>query len=239
MKHKWTMLLVGSLLAIGVLTEVFGLHLALAANKSDVLISEVLYDPPGTCGTDQRAEWVELYNNSGSTISLSGWELCDNTSCDPLPDTPVVPGEGLIIAAYETEFKNCYGCSSGHIHYLGGYIGGGLSNDGDRMYILDDSSTRIDEMSYGSDTTFFTLAGVSEGHSLHRNSYTDADTAADWRDQSSPSPCLGPNAITLSAFTASVVDGFGTVSLWPLAALVSAAALTLAGLLWAKQRRLV
>lgn len=180
----------------------------LGASAGDILISEVLYDPPSGCGTDQRAEWVELYNNTATAISLNGWQICDNNSCDSLPNYTVAAGQGVVISAYQTEFGNCYACSSGHVQYLGAYIGGGLSNSGDRVYILDDTSptpNRIDEMNYGSDTTYFSPAcpDVNEGHSLEREPINnDTNTNSDWADQSSPSPCLDPNAVTLRFFSA-------------------------------------
>ncbi len=45
----------------------------LSATALDVFISEVAW--AGTSGTYFSDEWIELYNNTNSTINLSGWTL--------------------------------------------------------------------------------------------------------------------------------------------------------------------
>jgi hypothetical protein len=208
-----------------------------AADPGDVLISEVLYDSPGTCD-DPNAEWVELYNNSGSSISLNNWQICDNTGCDTLPDYTVDAGEEVVVVAYQASFTNCgYSCASGHTIYLENRIGGyGLNNDGDRVYILDNSSNEIDAMSWDDDTYAFDppCSDVSEGHSLERYpTNTDTNSADDWRDQSSPNPCeTNPTAITLSSLTAHPTSPQPTFFRWQWLALVGAVGIVLEVVLW-------
>lgn len=110
-------------------------------------------------------------------------------------------------------------------------------HDGSSSYI------RQDEVAYGSTSTEYTDVGLdgtsqiscpggSPNCAVTRNSVsTDTDKMADDFNTSD-----NPNAVTLSAFAASAVDGFSAALLWPAAALIATAALALDGLLWARRR---
>ena len=67
--RKITWLLFLSLL---LLAGFFGFIENIYAEKNSVVINEVMYDPGNS---DDGKEWIELYNPSGSAISLSGWTL--------------------------------------------------------------------------------------------------------------------------------------------------------------------
>jgi hypothetical protein len=206
MKCRWFKLL-SLMLAISMAVAVgwYSTPMVQAANPGDILISEVLYDPPVNC-TEPGAEWVELYNKTSSAITLTNWQICDNFGCDTISTVTIQPGQGVVIAGTQADFSNCYTCGSGHIVYVvDGRIGNGLANDGDRVRIIDNNGTEIDAMSYGTDTYAFTPScpDVSAGHSLERYPINqDTNSAGDFRDQGTPSPCLSPTAITLSSLTA-------------------------------------
>src|SRR3954469_12452764 len=50
----------------------FLLSLACVEIRAEVLLSEIMYDPQNT---DTNREWVELFNNGSSAVSLSGWQF--------------------------------------------------------------------------------------------------------------------------------------------------------------------
>ena len=54
-----------------------------AANPGDVVINEVMYDPLSS--PDGSYEWVELYNNTSTAITLTGWVISDAVNSDVLP----------------------------------------------------------------------------------------------------------------------------------------------------------
>ncbi|MBN2829991.1 MAG: lamin tail domain-containing protein [Candidatus Cloacimonetes bacterium] len=72
-------------------------------NTNGIVINE--YSPLNTSIADQDGEfddWIELYNNSSSSISLLGYYLSDNTSNPRLwafPDTSIAPGGYIIVWA--------------------------------------------------------------------------------------------------------------------------------------------
>ena len=73
--------------------------------RGPMIISEIQYDPEGSEG-----EWVELWNRSPDTLSLSGWSLSDDsfTSTTLLGSRAVAPGECRIVAQKPDEFLRAH-----------------------------------------------------------------------------------------------------------------------------------
>ena len=53
---------------------------------------------PGTAYSDDPEEWIELYNNSGSAVDLSGWEFADAVDFEFDPGTVLGAGQYLVVA---------------------------------------------------------------------------------------------------------------------------------------------
>jgi len=161
----------------------------IGASSPTILISEVLYDPPGTEPND---EWIEIFNNTSSPMELTDWTISDNLSTDVISPTVTIPVGGCVVIAASEDFYTNYPGFTGDIVFVAdGRIGNGLGNAGDRLVLKDSEGTVIDQMSYGTDTTVFDPAcpDVAEGHSLERSpANVDTDTAEDWIDQESPDP---------------------------------------------------
>lgn len=49
-----------------------------------VIITEVMYDPTTSQGSDTTGEWVEILNYSCESVDLAGWQIQDNFATDPL-----------------------------------------------------------------------------------------------------------------------------------------------------------
>ncbi len=65
-----------------------------AASPPDVVVSEVMFNPDG----DENArEYVEMYNRSGTAVSLEGFRIGDGTAFDLVT---TVPGGGWIVPPY-------------------------------------------------------------------------------------------------------------------------------------------
>ena len=99
--------------------------------RAEVVISEVLFNEPGS---DVSGEWMELYNNGGESVALSGWRIGDEetragTSLTEammfFPEgASIAPGEVQIVAANAIRFFNLYGLKA---TYEG--VGGALGDD--------------------------------------------------------------------------------------------------------------
>lgn len=165
-----------------------------------VVISEVYYDTASTSQkveTEGDNEWVELYNGTGSIVDLSGWTIGDNTNPagDVLPAGTMIPNNGYLVITASSTTGSFWSIPVGsQVIVLSSSIGSnGLANGstGDGVFLKNLSSTTIDAMNYGSNTTVFNpgVSTVAEGHSLYRTSLTtDTDAATDWSDNASPTP---------------------------------------------------
>jgi hypothetical protein len=159
------------------------------AQGAALLITEVQYDPPGS-GNDAGYEWVELHNPGTEPVGLAGWQLADARDAVPLPDAAVGPGEFLVVAAGDG-FTEQHPGFAGRVLLLGGRIGNGLGNSGDQVRLLGSDGSVVDGLSYGEDTGVLdpAIPDVPAEHSLERvPAGRDTDTAADWLDQSVPTP---------------------------------------------------
>lgn len=121
---------------------------AASADLADLRITEAF---AGLSGPDGTADWIELTNTGGSTISLGGL-FYDDASADitaggDLPAFDLLPGASVVILvdvdiadgdgpAAIAEFESIWGAGID----VFATEGGGLSNDsGDTIFILDGS----------------------------------------------------------------------------------------------------
>jgi hypothetical protein len=150
-----------------------------------LVFSEVFYDTPGT---ENKEEWIELYNNSSQTVDIGGWTITDNNGTGATFTIP--QGESIAAGGYYTIAKNKNGFKKlyGYNPNLSGSIPA-LNNDGDALILKDASSTEKDAVAWeggasaGVPTGWgsSTLPNASEGYTIVRSSVTtDTDTYSDW-----------------------------------------------------------
>lgn len=196
-------LLVLALLLLPLLSPLIG------ASSPTLLISEVLYDTPGT---DEDEEWIEIYNPTASTIDLSVCKIGDEEEqgkgegmCQFPPEASIPPGGVVVVALKATGFYALYGSNPDYeaidtdpsvpdmIKYAAWATGKiALKNTGDEVLLLDGSDAPIDVVVYkgGSYPGVIPHPGVRTGHSLERvpaDRDTD-DCSVDFIDQESPNP---------------------------------------------------
>lgn len=192
-------------LLIGVIAAFFvfiGVRfLPVKADDQHIVISEVYYDVDSSHGsTEPDYEWVEIYNASGSSINLENWNIGDNKTTRTITSDYLLfdPGEYLLISKTNDTWT-FWGIDPNsppkgvQIIALANPIGNGLSNSGDELTLSDNASKPIDQMSYGTDTTFFNLAiKNTPGQSIARiNPDIDIDSSADWDSKATPTPGSG------------------------------------------------
>lgn len=179
-----------------------------SAASTTIVISEVLYDP---AGTEPDLEWIELYNLSASSITLTSYKVGDEETSGggegmyQFPSAATInPAQVIIIANKATAFATAHGFNPTYeliasdatvpdmIKYNSWASGSvSLANTNDEVLILDGSNNLVDALSWGGSTFAFNPSApdVAETHSLERNpATTDTDTANDWIDQPTPNP---------------------------------------------------
>lgn len=117
----------------------------LAANE--LIVTELMYNSPGT-----DVEWIELYNDSGTTLDLTGWYvLDDNDSHEPMPlSGTMAPGEVMLLVGDEALFTAQY---PGVVNYFPVFFQTtgdtwALGNGGDGVRIHDATDALVFAMDY-------------------------------------------------------------------------------------------
>ncbi|OGD66702.1 hypothetical protein A2442_00245 [Candidatus Campbellbacteria bacterium RIFOXYC2_FULL_35_25] len=130
-------------------------------------------------------EWVEIYNQTNVSLDISGWEICDNNSCDIIPTSDLIPAMGYgVITATSTTWDYWY-VPDGVIKIIldGNEIGNGLNNNGDALYLKRPDGVIVDEMSWQGNTDVWNPGAmdVAEGNVLARvpNGY-DTNQPSNW-----------------------------------------------------------
>ena len=141
---------------------------------SHVIISEVLYDTPGT---DSNEEWIELYNPTSSAVDLSGWTISDNSRTYTIASgTIILAGGFLIFARSTTGFNALYGFNPDF-----GDLNLALGNSGDKLSLKDSSGTEIDFVAWENYVAGWDIT-ASTGQTIVRTSLTiDTDSVSDWQ----------------------------------------------------------
>ena len=114
-----------------------------------------------TCCSDEEGEfddWVELYNSSSNPIDVGGMYVADNLDDDLylIPNTnssqTTVPANGYLILWFDKDEDQ-----GAH------HIGEKLSADGEGIYLLSDSTTFIDSLSFGIQETDVSMGRSPDG----------------------------------------------------------------------------
>ena len=103
-------------------------------------------------------DWVELYNSSSDPIDVGGMYIADNLEDELylIPNTDnsltTVPGNGYLILWFDKDEEQ------GPHH-----IGEKLSGDGEGIYLLSDSTTIIDSLSFDVQETDVSMGRSPDG----------------------------------------------------------------------------
>ncbi len=118
----------------------------------EVVINEIAW--MGTSATNSSDEWIELFNNTTSTVNITGWHL---SSLDGSPaltfSTSSVSANGF----YLLERTNNDTIKDISADWMGSFGQGGLKNDGERLELRDTSNNLIDRV----DCSFGWFAGTT------------------------------------------------------------------------------
>jgi spore coat protein CotH len=128
-----------------------------------VVINELHYHPDDD---DPGAEFIELFNTTGSSVNLGGWCIDGIDYCFPAGSS--IPANGFVVRT-------------------GDLFGGRLSNGGEEIALLDAAKSTVDVVEYD-DKKKWPAYADGEGPSLQRRDpNAESDTGANW-ESGSPTP---------------------------------------------------
>jgi hypothetical protein len=108
--------------------------------QAQIVINELMYNPPES-GTDSL-EYIELLNNSGSTVDLSNWTFSLGVVYTFPAGTTIAANGYVVIAKSISAFKSVFGFEPLQ------WTAGSLSNSGEPVEIKDGNGNVIDNVSY-------------------------------------------------------------------------------------------
>ncbi len=109
----------------------------------DIVINEIMYNPPGELGLDDYYEYLELYNNENQAVDLSGWYFSSGIDYTFDAGTTIGAGEYLVVARVPDTIAQYYGISN-----LVGPYDGALNNSGENVELSDAGGNMVDEVNY-------------------------------------------------------------------------------------------
>ncbi|MEZ4984021.1 MAG: lamin tail domain-containing protein [Saprospiraceae bacterium] len=105
---------------------------------ADIVISEIMYNPPGT---DTQYEYLELYNNDTESVNLEGYYFSSGIE-DTLHAITLLPGDFLVLAVDSVSFEAAYGSAAFQ------WTAGSLNNGGETLELRDASGNIVDVVTY-------------------------------------------------------------------------------------------
>jgi hypothetical protein len=149
---------------------------------TNLLITELMYHPPGTTNIDgDQFEFVELKNDSGATLELSGIHFTGGINYTSPVGTFLAPGQFAVLVRDPSSFTNRYPGVA-----IFGVYSGKLSNSGETLSLVHVTGAPIFSVNYGTrapwppapDGTGFSLVPVNP------NFNPDPNNAVNWRASS-------------------------------------------------------
>jgi hypothetical protein len=178
------------LVSAGVLVATLMTPMRASAAPTDVVISEIMYNPATENDGD---EFLELANRGTSAVDLSGWCFSGITLCFPAGATIAANGF-LVVSRDAARYQTTYGGTPDAVYT------GGLSNGGETLTLRDAGTVTIDTVTY-SDRAPWPGTPDGEGASLELiDASLDNSDYLDWAGSTAPlgSTPRAPNSVRRS-----------------------------------------
>ena len=108
-----------------------------------IVINEIMYNPAGSLGVDDYFEYIELYNNSGFNVDLSGWSFAQGFTYVFDEGTILMDANYLVVARVPDSIIAHYGITN-----VVGPFSGALGNSGETVELVDANAVSIDIVTY-------------------------------------------------------------------------------------------
>lgn len=141
-----------------------------------VIINEINYNSSSTFNTE---DWVELYNNSGEDIEISGWVFKDSDDSHSfvIPQNNVIKKDSFIVICIDTTlFKALFPDVKNRI----GNTGFGLSGSGELIRLYDNAMNLIDSLTYSDKAPWPTQPDGNGATLSLKNPNLDNSLASSW-----------------------------------------------------------
>ena len=157
------------------------------SNESDIIITEILYNPPG----NDTIEFIEIYNAGSIAYNLNGYKLSGPFNYT-FGQVDIQPNTYYVIANDSARMRRVFGLITGHW---------GTSNslaNADRMIkIVDAGQNLVDSLHYYSDAPWPSIGSSAGGPSIELSDiFSDNADGANW-ELSTTFGVLLNNGITL------------------------------------------
>ena len=136
----------------------FQTFIAAADITGKVLINEVMADPVNVAGLPET-EYIELWNNSGTPVSLEGWTLFYDKKAVGLSAFSL-PEDGYIVL-YRAD-RDIMVAESGHTMPLESFPAQ-LANTGKALRLVDNQGNEVDNIAYPKAKRGFSWERVNDG----------------------------------------------------------------------------
>lgn len=122
-----------------ILTAIFSIC---AFAQSDIVITEIMYNPP-EAGNDSL-EFVELYNKGNAAIDLGGWYFNSGVDFTFPANTMIQPGGYVLVAIDSVSLLNVFGVTA-----VGEFQGStALSNSGENVVLHNAGGMEMDSVAF-------------------------------------------------------------------------------------------
>jgi len=140
-----------------------------------IAINEIYYHP--LSDKDAKEEYVELRNNTSGQVNLKSYAFVAGIDFTFAEDTIVEPGGFVVVCRDVENLRAVYGLT----HAVGNFMDQ-LSNDGERLTLVDPSGALVDSVRY-EDNGDWPVPCDGLGYSLERIHATGpSDDPANWRE---------------------------------------------------------
>lgn len=120
-----------------VVLVLIGSYTVHAQAESDIVITEIMYNPPGS----DSLEFIELYNRSNLGINLTGWQFTRGIT-HSLSGTFISPNSYIVLAKHKPTFESIFGIPAIQ------WEDGGLSNSGESLVLVNAQGMIMDTLRY-------------------------------------------------------------------------------------------
>ncbi len=117
------------------------LSITAKAAAPDVVLNELMYNPPGSL---DDLQYIELFNKSPKPVNLDGWHFKTGLEFVFPTNTPLIPGGFLVLSKNPAAFRKHFGAN---IPVLGPFKGK-LKHGGERIELVTASGTTVDSLQF-------------------------------------------------------------------------------------------